>query len=157
NAKSVKMIQASHRLILTGTPIENSLEELWSLFDFLMPGLLSTYDRFVEKYIRKLATVGTHTAGNLETLKKKVSPFILRRTKQDVSQHLTPSSEIVYHCHLPDTQKDPYHPYAASAKEELSRLVKKAGFDKTQINVLATFTRLKQICCHPAIFAKDSA
>ncbi len=52
NAKSVKMIQAAHRLILTGTPIENSLDELWSLFDFLMPGLLSTYDRFVEKYIR---------------------------------------------------------------------------------------------------------
>ena len=52
NAKSVKMIQAEHRLILTGTPIENSLDELWSLFDFLMPGLLSSYDRFVEKYIR---------------------------------------------------------------------------------------------------------
>ena len=52
NAKSVKMIQAAHRLILTGTPIENSLDELWSLFDFLMPGFLSTYDRFVEKYIR---------------------------------------------------------------------------------------------------------
>ena len=52
NAQSVKLIQAAHRLILTGTPIENSLDELWSLFDFLMPGLLSTYDRFVEKYIR---------------------------------------------------------------------------------------------------------
>ena len=55
NAKSVKMIQAAHRLILTGTPIENSLDELWSLFDFLMPGLLSTYDRFLEKYVRNVA------------------------------------------------------------------------------------------------------
>src|SRR5690606_13125948 len=52
NAKSVKLLNFAHRLILTGTPIENSLEELWSLFDFLMPGLLSTFDRFVEKYIR---------------------------------------------------------------------------------------------------------
>jgi len=156
NAKSVKMIQAAHRLILTGTPIENSLEELWSLFDFLMPGLLSTYDRFVEKYIRKLASVGPSATDNVETLKKKVSPFILRRMKEDVLKDLPPVSEILYHCHLTDTQKELYHSYAASAKEELSRLVKKEGFDKIQIHVLATLTRLKQICCHPAIFAKDA-
>jgi len=156
NAKSVKMIQASHRLILTGTPIENSLEELWSLFDFLMPGLLSSYDRFVEKYIRKLAAAGPAPSDNLETLKKKVSPFILRRMKEDVLQDLPPVSEILYHCHLTDKQKELYQSYAASAKEELSRLVKKEGFDKIQIHVLATLTRLKQICCHPAIFAKDA-
>lgn len=154
NAKSVKLIKAGHRLILTGTPIENSLEELWSLFDFLMPGLLSSYDRFVEKYIRKLTTVGPNQE-NLETLKKKVSPFILRRMKEDVLQDLPPVTDILYHCHLTDTQKELYQSYAASAKEELSRLVKKEGFDKIQIHVLATLTRLKQICCHPAIFAKD--
>jgi superfamily II DNA or RNA helicase len=156
NAKSVKMIRASHRLILTGTPIENSLEELWSLFDFLMPGLLSTYDRFVEKYIRKLASAGVKTSDSLENLKKKVSPFILRRMKEDVLKDLPPVSEILYHCHLTETQKELYQSYAASAKEELSRLVKKEGFDKIQIHVLATLTRLKQICCHPAIFAKDT-
>lgn len=155
NAKSVKMIQAAHRLILTGTPIENSLEELWSLFDFLMPGLLSTYDRFVEKYIRKLAPMSPGE-NSLEMLKKKVSPFILRRMKEDVLKDLPPVSEILYHCNLTDTQKELYHSYAASAKEELSRLVKKEGFDKIQIHVLATLTRLKQICCHPAIFAKDT-
>src|SRR5690606_24421063 len=63
NAKSVKMLQAKHRLILTGTPIENSLDELWSLFDFLMPGLLSSYDRFLEKYIRN---PNTSTGNNLD-------------------------------------------------------------------------------------------
>jgi SNF2 family DNA or RNA helicase len=156
NAKSVKMVQAAHRLILTGTPIENSLDELWSLFDFLMPGLLSSYDRFVEKYIRKLTSVVSVTENPLETLKKKVSPFILRRMKEDVLKDLPPVSEIVYHCHLTDRQKELYHSYAASAKEELSRLVKKEGFDKIQIHVLATLTRLKQICCHPAIFAKET-
>lgn len=149
NAKSVKQMVAKHRLILTGTPIENSLEELWSLFDFLMPGLLSTYDRYVEKYIRG-------TVGSLEVLKRKVSPFILRRMKEDVLDDLPPVSEIRYHCHLTDKQKELYHSYAASAKEELTRLVKKEGFDKIQIHVLATLTRLKQICCHPAIFAKES-
>ncbi len=157
NARSVKMIQAAHRLILTGTPIENSLEELWSLFDFLMPGLLSSYDRFVEKYIRKLAPTQPAPNEHLESLKKKVSPFILRRMKEDVLKDLPPVSEIIYHCHLTDRQKELYQSYAASAKEELSRLVKKEGFDKIQIHVLATLTRLKQICCHPAIFAKDAA
>lgn len=152
NAKSVKMIQANHRLILTGTPIENSLDELWSLFDFLMPGLLSSYDRFVEKYIRNPSQPkGT----NMEALRRKLSPFILRRMKKDVLSELPPVSEIVYHCHLSDVQRELYHSYAQSAREELSQLVKREGFDKVQIHILATLTRLKQICCHPAIFAKE--
>jgi SNF2 family DNA or RNA helicase len=154
NAKSVKIIQAMHRLILTGTPIENSLDELWSLFDFLMPGLLSSYDRFVEKYIRS----PSHSNGkNMEGLRRKVSPFILRRMKKDVLSELPPVSEIFYHCHLSEVQRELYHSYAESAREELSQLVKKEGFDRVQIHVLATLTRLKQICCHPAIFAKESA
>lgn len=154
NAKSVKMIQAAHRLILTGTPIENSLEELWSLMDFLMPGFLSTYDRFIENYIR---TTGELHAQNIEYLKKKVSPFILRRMKSDVLDDLPPVSEIVYHCQLSDVQKELYKSYAASARDELVKLVERDGFDKVQIHVLATLTRLKQICCHPAIFAKEKA
>jgi len=155
NAQSVKTIQAAHRLILTGTPIENSLDELWSLFDFLMPGLLSSYDRFIEKYIRFPAN--QQTGKNLEGLRRKVAPFILRRMKKDVLSDLPPVSEIVYHCHLSELQQGLYRSYAASAREELSQLVKKEGFDRVQIHVLATLTRLKQICCHPAIFAKDKA
>lgn len=155
NAQSVKLIQAAHRLILTGTPIENSLEELWSLFDFLMPGLLSSYDRFVEKYVRQSPTLkGGH---HLDNLRRKVAPFILRRMKKDVLEDLPPISDIVYHCHLSEIQQELYRSYAASAKEELSKLVKKEGFERVQIHVLATLTRLKQICCHPAIFAKDRA
>jgi SNF2 family DNA or RNA helicase len=154
NAKSVKMIQAAHRLILTGTPIENSLDELWSLMDFLMPGFLSTYDRFVENYVR---VTGEQHAQNIEYLKRKVSPFILRRMKSDVLQDLPPVSEIVYHCQLSDVQMELYRSYAASARDELVKLVERDGFDKVQIHVLATLTRLKQICCHPAIFAKERA
>lgn len=154
NAKSVKMIQAAHRLILTGTPIENSLDELWSLMDFLMPGFLSTYDRFVEHYIR---VSGDQQVQNIEYLRKKVSPFILRRMKSDVLHDLPPVSEIVYHCQLSDTQMELYKSYAASALGELTKLVARDGFDKVQIHVLATLTRLKQICCHPAIFAKEKA
>lgn len=152
NAKSVKQIKGRHKLILTGTPIENSLEELWSLFDFLMPGLFSTYERFIEKYLRNPMMT---TAESLEKLKKKATPFILRRMKKDVLQDLPPVSEIVYHCHLSESQRELYTSYAKSAREELKKLVKKEGFEKVQIHVLATLTRLKQICCHPAIFAKD--
>jgi SNF2 family DNA or RNA helicase len=154
NAKSVKMIQATHRLILTGTPIENSLDELWSLMDFLMPGFLSTYDRFLEKYIR---VQGQQQSENIEYLRKKVAPFILRRMKSDVLHDLPPVAEIVYHTQLSDTQAALYKSYAASARDELVKLVERDGFDKVQIHVLATLTRLKQICCHPAIFAKEKA
>jgi SNF2 family DNA or RNA helicase len=152
NAKSVKMVQADYRLILSGTPIENSLDELWSLFDFLMPGFLSSYERFVEKYVR---VSGPEQTKNLEYLRKKVAPFILRRMKSDVLSDLPPVSEIVYHCQLSDVQQELYRSYAASARDELVRLVEKEGFDRVQIHVLATLTRLKQICCHPAIFAKE--
>lgn len=154
NAKSVKMIVAEHRLILSGTPIENSLDEMWSLFDFLMPGFLSSYDRFVEKYIR---VSGAELTKNLEYLRKKVAPFILRRMKSDVLDDLPPVSEIVYHCQLTDVQQDLYRSYAESARNELVKLVERDGFDRVQIHVLATLTRLKQICCHPAIFAKEKA
>ncbi len=154
NAKSVKMVQAEHRLILSGTPIENSLDEMWSLFDFLMPGFLSSYDRFVEKYIR---VSGAEQTKNLEYLRKKVAPFILRRMKADVLSDLPPISEIVYHCQLTDIQQDLYRSYAESARNELVKLVERDGFDRVQIHVLATLTRLKQICCHPAIFAKEKA
>ena len=126
NAKSVKMIQAEHRLILTGTPIENSLDELWSLFDFLMPGFLSTYDRFVEKYIR----VSGQDNQKPRVLAKKVSPFILRRMKSDVLDDLPPVSEIVYHCQLSEVQHELYHSYAESARDELVKLVERDGFDQ---------------------------
>ncbi len=154
NAKSVKMIPAEHRLILSGTPIENSLDELWSLFDFLMPSFLGTYDRFVEKYVR---VSGPEQSKNLEYLRKKVAPFILRRMKSDVLSDLPPVSEIVYHCQLSDVQLELYRSYAQSARDELVKLVERDGFDRVQIHVLATLTRLKQICCHPAIFAKEKA
>lgn len=152
NAKSVKMVRAEHRLILSGTPIENSLDELWSLFDFLMPGFLSSYDRFVEKYIR---LPSTEQSKNLAYLKKKVAPFILRRMKSDVLDDLPPISEIIYHCQLTEGQQELYRSYAESARNELVKLVERDGFDRVQIHVLATLTRLKQICCHPAIFAKE--
>lgn len=151
NARSVKKIPARHKLILTGTPLENSLEDLWSLFDFLMPGLLGSPERFINSYIKPQA--GLQSA--LEVLRRKISPFVLRRMKNDVLEDLPPISHIVYHCHLSANQQELYSSYAKQATEQLTKLVEKEGFDKVRIHVLATLTRLKQICCHPAIFAKE--
>jgi len=152
NAKSVKLLHSNYKLILSGTPIENSLDELWSLFDFLMPNFLGSYDRFLEKYVRPK---NEELKKGLSYLKKKVAPFILRRMKSDVLDDLPDVSEIVFHSKLSPSQKELYNSYATTAKDELTKLVERDGFDKVQIHVLATLTRLKQICCHPAIFANE--
>lgn len=153
NAKCVRQLKADHRLAMTGTPIENALEELWSLFDFLMPGLMSSYDRFIDKYIKKTIRSASHHP--LHGLKRKITPFVLRRMKSDVLDDLPEVSEIVYHCELLPAQKQLYTKYATSARDELTERVRKEGFEKARIHVLATLTRLKQICCHPALFAQD--
>jgi len=154
NARSVKKIPARHKLILTGTPLENSLEDLWSLFDFLMPGILGSFDRFVNTYLRPAASSVQEALANL---RRKVTPFVLRRMKVDVLKDLPPISHLVYNCRLSPVQQELYSSYAKSAREQLTKLVEKEGFDKVRLQVLATLTRLKQICCHPAIFAKESA
>ena len=154
NARSVKQLKADFRLVMTGTPIENSLEDLWSLFDFLMPGFLGSHDRFVQTYTRPSGLDSEKVA---DLLKKRIAPFVLRRMKTDVLDDLPPISHIVYHCYLHDEQRAMYQSAAKRAKEELVDLVERQGFDKARLHVLATLTRLKQICCHPALVAKEES
>ena len=151
NARSVKRLKATYRLVLTGTPVENSLDDLWSLFDFLMPGFLSSHDRFIQTYVRPQ---GREVSGTVDILKKRISPFVLRRMKKDVLEDLPPISHLVYHCYLRDEQHALYHETARMAKEKLTELVKRDGFEKARLHVLATLTRLKQICCHPSLVEK---
>lgn len=158
NAKCVRLLKGKYRLAMTGTPVENSLDELWSLFDFLMPGLMSSYERFVEKYMKKSspALPGSTEETPLQQLRRRITPFVLRRMKSDVLEELPPVNEIVYHCELADKQRELYIDYAKTARQELSAMVERDGFDKVRIHVLATLTRLKQICCHPAIFTGEA-
>ena len=154
NARSVKRLNADFRLVLTGTPIENSLEDLWSLFDFLMPGFLGSHERFSQSYMRG---IGRESETPFELLKKRVAPFVLRRMKVDVLDDLPSISHIVYHCYLHDEQQTMYQMAAKRAKEELVSLVERQGFDKARLHVLATLTRLKQICCHPSLVKDEQS
>jgi hypothetical protein len=153
-ARAVKQLQADHRLVLTGTPIENSLDDLWSLFDFLMPSFLGSYERFCKRYIKANEE---EKSVSLEHLKKKVAPFILRRMKNDVLHDLPAITHTVLHCSLTENQADLYSSITLRAKEELEKLVDKDGFEKSKLHVLATLTRLKQICCHPLLIQEEAA
>jgi superfamily II DNA or RNA helicase len=153
SARSVKKLKASHRLVLTGTPVENSLDDLWSLFDFLMPGFLGSHDRFFQTYIRPTK----ENNKTLEMLRKRIAPFVLRRMKKDVLNDLPPISHSIYYCALRDEQHALYQAAAKQAKKELSDLVEREGFDKARLHILTTLTRLKQICCHPSLVHHESA
>lgn len=151
-ARAVKDLQGLYRLVLTGTPIENSLEDLWSLFDFLMPGFLGSFDKFIRQYI-KPADLDKSAA--LESLKKRIQPFVLRRMKQDVLKDLPPITHSVVHCSLGEGQSQLYARIASQARTELEEIVNRDGFDKAKLHVLAVLTRLKQICCHPRLIQEE--
>lgn len=151
-ARSVKVIPAKKRFALTGTPIENSLAELWSIFDFLMPGYLPSFKKFSQKYMKP--GNGQDNA-HLEELSKKVSPFILRRLKKDVVRELPEKIEQKMVSELTREQKKVYLAYLEKIKQDIAEEIGKNGFDKSRIKILAGLTRLRQICCHPSLFLEN--
>ena len=153
NAKTVKLLKAKHRFALTGTPIENSLTELWSIFDFIMPGYLSTAKVFREKYQKPISKNSDQRA--LERLTKLISPFILRRLKTDVLKELPPKIETRVTTTLNKEQKELYLSYLSKFKGEIRELIKAQGYNKSTMQVLSALTRLRQICCHPSLFIED--
>lgn len=152
NAKSVKLLNAGHRFALTGTPIENSLSELWSIFDFIMPDYLFSHARFVKQYEKPIL----HSEeGVLEDLNRRILPFILRRMKKDVLLELPDKVETKMLTDMVDEQKKVYLSYVENARSELSNEIKESGFEKSKLKILAVLTRLRQICCHPATFIEN--
>lgn len=142
-AKAVKGIQAEHRFALTGTPIENSLDELWSIFYVVFPGLLPNRRAFSE--MRR------------ENITKRVRPFILRRVKQEVLKDLPDKVETVLRSDLQPEQKKLYAAYLAELKQDALKHLNKDSFQKNRIRILAGLTRLRQLCCHPALFVEGYA
>ncbi|WP_243170778.1 DEAD/DEAH box helicase [Clostridium algidicarnis] len=150
NAQSVKELKAQKRFALTGTPIENSLTELWSIFDFIMPGYLKTQGRFSKKF--EIPIVKDKDEIVLKELLKLIRPFILRRFKRDVALELPEKIEHKVIVDMTEEQKKLYVSYVNSFKEEIKEEIKEKGFNRSKIKILSLLTRLRQICCDPSSF-----
>lgn len=153
NAKAVKEILADTKYALTGTPIENSLAELWSIFDYIMPGYLFGYKKFKTEY--EMPIVKDNNQNAMKKLKMLIEPFVLRRTKKEVLTELPEKTITVLNNQMKDEQEKIYLNYLTQAKKELAETINLKGFEKSHIQVLAALTRLRQICCHPSLFIKD--
>ena len=141
-AKAIRKINSDMRLALTGTPVENSLEDLWSIFDFLMPGYLGTESGFRKKYESDI-----NVEENQAILARKVAPFLLRRTKEEVLDNLPSKEVILVTVSMADEQRRIYEAYLHKARE-IAR--KEKG-----VSVLSALTRLRQICVDPSVFLED--
>lgn len=150
NAKCVKQIHAEHRFALTGTPIENSLSELWSIFDYVMPGFFLSHSRFSEQYEKPVIREGNKEV--LEELLGRIQPFILRRMKKDVLKELPEKIESKVIVELTEEQRKVYLAYLSQMKNELFQGASQSETGKMRLQVLSALTRLRQICCHPATF-----
>ena len=150
---AIKNINAKSKFALTGTPIENSLAELWSIFDFIMPGYLFSYKKFKTEY--ETPIVRENDARAMKKLKMLIEPFVLRRTKKQVLTELPEKTITVLNNQMKDEQEKIYLTYLAQAKQEVAETIQMNGIERSHIQVLAALTRLRQICCHPSLFIKD--
>ncbi len=147
-AKAVKSLNAKVKFALTGTPIENSLLELWSIFDFIMPGYLANRDKFQTLYnVKELDKENS----NLNRLNTQIKYFILRRKKKDVVKDLPDKLENNIYIDLGKTQKKVYMAEVQKTKEELDELIKLEGWTKARFKILQLLTKLRQICIDPSI------
>ena len=150
NAKAIKQIIGETRYALTGTPIENSLSELWSIFDFILPGYLFSYKKFKENF--EIPITRDDDQGKMNKLKMLIEPFILRRIKSEVLTELPDKTISILNNEMQEEQEMIYMSYLQSAKQEAINEINTNGFEKSQIKILALLMRLRQICCHPSLF-----
>ena len=141
------------KFALTGTPIENSVSELWSIFDFIMPGYLYSYNKFKKKFEEPILKMEDKNA--LQRLKTLISPFILRRVKKDVLTELPEKNITVMKNEMTDEQEKIYMAYFAQTKKEVNEELRANGFEKSKFKILMLLTRLRQICCHPSLFIEN--
>ena len=153
STKVIKSIKSNVKLALTGTPLENSCLELWSIFDFIMPGYLNTLIKFNEKY--SIKDVDTDALKSLDKLNLQISPFILRRKKKDVLTDLPPKIENNIYLDLGKEQKLIYLKEVKRTEKEMDEIIKTEGFLKARFKILSLITRLRQICIDPRIVYED--
>ncbi len=146
-ASAVRRLRARHRLCLTGTPLENHLGELWTQFDFLMPGFLGDARSFARQW-RKPIEVNGETQRAL-LLAQRVRPFVLRRRKEDVASELPPRTDVIKRVSLQGRQRELYESVRLAADEQLRRVMQRKGFAGAQISILDALLKLRQVCCDP--------
>lgn len=152
-AQAVKKLNAQHKMALSGTPIENKLEELWSVFDFLMPGFMFSISEFNYRYVNPIMERSDKTVE--KRLKLQIYPFILRRMKRDVAKDLPDKVENIAYCELTPEQRDFYLDVLDSTKEELFKSIEQNGLEKSRMSIFSALLRLRQICCHPRLYDKE--
>jgi superfamily II DNA or RNA helicase len=145
NAQAVKTIRAAHRFVLTGTPMENSVLDLWSIFDFIMPGYLGTAKDFRERY--EIPIAREKDSATQARLARRVRPFVLRRLKKDVVRDLPEKIEQVSFCDLTAQQAAVYRQVLEAGRNEITEAVGAQGLAKSRILIFTTLLRLRQICC----------
>ena len=153
NAQVAKLLKANMRLAMTGTPVENSIMDLWSIFDFLMPGFLGGAERFKKRY--EIPITKLQDKEQLQKLSNRIMPFVLRRLKKDVIKDLPNKIEQISYCELEPTQAKIYAKMAESAREIATKSVNEKGFEQSRMVILTLILRLRQICCHPIIAGVD--
>ena len=141
-ARAVKRLKARTRIALTGTPLENHVGELWSLMDFCLPGYLPGYAAFLRRYDEE---------GDLEDLRRRIRPFLLRRVKEDVLAELPERIEQTLYAEMTEAQKKVYDAVVWQCRSRVQRAIRERGFDRSQVEILSAMTQLREICCHPAL------
>ncbi|USN44455.1 MAG: DEAD/DEAH box helicase [Candidatus Woesearchaeota archaeon] len=152
SAKAVRLVEAKRKILLTGTPLENNLEELYGTFDLVMPGYLKSQGEFRNEFIAKIER---NNLIALEILQSKIRPFILRRTKKQVLQELPEKQEQIVLNEMTNKQALIYNEVLSRVKQETYDLIREQGFEKSRIKILSALLKLRQICNHPAQIDKS--
>nr|WP_153866346.1 MULTISPECIES: SNF2-related protein [Myxococcaceae] len=148
-AQACKSLPCDMRLALTGTPLENRLSELWSLFDFLMPGFLGSAEGFSDRYEQPIQVANDPLVR--DRLRRRIQPFILRRLKTEVAKDLPPKTETVAYCEMEPGQAALYREVLEESRRKVSESIEKVGFKRSRVSILAALMRLRQVCCDPRL------
>ncbi len=154
-ARAAASLQATQRICLTGTPMENHLGELWSLFDIVMPGALYDRTRFARTFRTPIEKHGDHA--RREALARRIRPFLLRRTKADVELQLPDKTEIIERVELATDQRDLYETVRVAVHEGVQREIARVGIARSRIAVLDALLKLRQACCDPRLVKLSAA
>jgi SNF2 family DNA or RNA helicase len=155
NAQAVKAIYARNKFVLTGTPMENSVLDLWSIFDFLMPGYLGTAADFKERYEVPIARENNPDVKT--RLARRIRPFLLRRLKSEVAKDLPEKIEQVSFCELTREQQEVYQQLLESSRQEITSAVGQQGLQKSRMVILTALLRLRQVCCDLRLLKLEKA